>query len=128
MADDSVRDELLDRRRAEVAALRSEVRRQRRPGHHRGASHRRLPLALAALLVAVAPLALLAASPFNDLTGCVPDVSYCPTANVTRQEMASFLARGCARTFCKSIAALTSGHHPLRSVVQRTGSKEETIS
>jgi hypothetical protein len=25
--------------------------------------------------------------------GCVPNVSYCPTANVTREEMASFLAR-----------------------------------
>src|SRR5215212_6319057 len=25
--------------------------------------------------------------------GCVPDQEYCPTANVTREEMASFLAR-----------------------------------
>ncbi|HEY8596888.1 MAG TPA: hypothetical protein VIL85_00580, partial [Thermomicrobiales bacterium] len=65
-----------------------------------------------ALFVALVPLSLLAANPFNDLvpgsvhnddidaiynvgvtTGCDPDVAYCPTANVTRQEMASFLAR-----------------------------------
>jgi len=67
---------------------------------------------LTALLVAAIPLATLAANPFTDLvsgsvhnqnidaiynagitTGCVPNQSYCPTDLVTRQEMASFLAR-----------------------------------
>lgn len=64
-----------------------------------------------ALLVALLPLSLLAATPFDDLTGgvhdanidaiynagsttgCVPNESYCPTDNVTRQEMISFLTR-----------------------------------
>jgi hypothetical protein len=67
---------------------------------------------LTALLMALAPIALIAATPFNDLnpgsphnanidaiytagitTGCVPDVSYCPNDLVTREQMASFLAR-----------------------------------
>lgn len=58
------------------------------------------------------PLSIYAANTFTDLqsgsvhngdidtiynlgitTGCVPDTQYCPTNNVTRQEMASFLAR-----------------------------------
>jgi hypothetical protein len=65
-----------------------------------------------ALLVALVPLSLLAANPFGDLnpnsvhndnidaiynagitTGCDPNVAYCPNAFVTREEMASFLAR-----------------------------------
>src|SRR3954471_25011099 len=73
---------------------------------------RLLPLALVALFVALMPLSALAAITFNDLnagsvhnpniqaiadagitTGCVPNVSYCPNDNVTREEMASFLAR-----------------------------------
>ncbi|HEY8598522.1 MAG TPA: hypothetical protein VIL85_08835 [Thermomicrobiales bacterium] len=88
----------------EVQALRREVRGQRRRS-------RMLLLTLVAL-VALVPGALLAANPFNDLnagsphngnidaiynagitTGCDPNVSYCPTDLVTRQEMASFLAR-----------------------------------
>ncbi len=88
----------------ELAALRRAH--ARRPAWRRGSA------ALAvAVLVALVPLSLLAANPFNDLaggvhdpnidliynagitTGCVPDVSYCPNATVTRQEMASFLAR-----------------------------------
>lgn len=65
-------------------------------------------------MLALVPFSLLAANPFTDLVadssynadidaiynagvtkGCEPPdyVSYCPTANVTRQEMASFLAR-----------------------------------
>lgn len=91
--------------RAEVAALRGEVRRKRRP-------HRLLPVAVATLLVALIPGLAIAANPFNDLvpgsvhnnnidliynagitTGCVPEQQYCPTDFVTRQEMASFLAR-----------------------------------
>jgi hypothetical protein len=70
-----------------------------------------LPAACLALLLALVPLGLLAANPFTDLTGgphdanidaiynagvtrgCVPDQEYCPTRNVTREEMASFLAR-----------------------------------
>ena len=91
---------------AELAALRAEVRRKRAP-------HRWLPLILVALLVALVPLVGLAAGPtFNDLNagsvhnaniaaiadagitkGCDPGVSYCPNGLVTREEMASFLAR-----------------------------------
>ena len=71
-----------------------------------------LPLLSAALLVALVPLVTLAAVPFSDLNegsvhnasidaiyqagitrGCVPDVAYCPNDFVTRQEMATFLAR-----------------------------------
>lgn len=92
---------------ARVALLERQVARYERT-RRRGRS---LPLAVVALLVALAPLAVLAATPFNNLTGgvhdanidaidqagvtkgCVPDMSYCPTANVTREEMASFLAR-----------------------------------
>jgi hypothetical protein len=95
--------------RAELAAQRTMIallQRRRLP-------RRALPLALAALLVALIPLATLAATPFTDLTGgphdgnidaiyaagiakgCDPPayVNYCPTANVTREEMASFPAR-----------------------------------
>jgi hypothetical protein len=91
--------------RAEVAALRGEVRRKRQRG-------RLLPVAIVALFVALIPGLAIAANPFNDLvggsphngnidaiynaritTGCVPNQAYCPTDLVTRQEMASFLAR-----------------------------------
>ncbi len=88
--------------RAEVAALRRHPRR-----------HPRLLLAIVtvAMFVALVPLSLLAANPFTDLTGgvhdpnidliynagittgCVPNVSYCPTDVVTREQMASFIAR-----------------------------------
>jgi hypothetical protein len=80
--------------------------------HHRRLPRRLLPLLLATFLVALVPLATLAANPFTDLvpgsvhnpnidaiynagitTGCVPNAEYCPTDFVTRQEMASFLAR-----------------------------------
>src|SRR5918999_1090977 len=92
------------RHAAELAALR---RRLDRP-HRRRAL---LPALCLALLVALVPLSVLAAHPFTDLTGgvhdanidaiynagvttgCVPNAEYCPTANVTREEMASFLAR-----------------------------------
>jgi len=81
------------------------------PPRRRRVPRRALPLALVALLLLLTPLGILAASPFNDLTGgphdanigaiydagitkgCVPNVGYCPTAGVTREEMASFLAR-----------------------------------
>jgi hypothetical protein len=91
--------------RAEVAALRAEVRHKRRRG-------RLAPLAIVAVLVALIPGMAIAANPFRDLvpgsvhntnidliynagitTGCVPNQSYCPNDLVTRQEMASFLAR-----------------------------------
>jgi hypothetical protein len=71
-----------------------------------------LPFLAVGLLVALAPLAVLAANPFNDLnansvhndnidaiynagvtTGCVPNQQYCPNDVVTREQMASFLAR-----------------------------------
>jgi hypothetical protein len=91
-----------------VANLHADLARLQR---RRRLPRRFLPLALVALLVALLPLALLAATPFNDLTGgvhdanieaiynagitrgCDPNVSYCPTDLVTREEMASFLAR-----------------------------------
>ncbi len=118
MAEDRTRDARIDQleaqlaaQRAEFAAFRAQMERPRRRLPRRHLRGRFLPLALVALLVVLTPLALLAASPFNDLTGgvhdanigliydagitkgCVPNVSYCPTANVTREEMASFLAR-----------------------------------
>src|SRR5204862_476955 len=85
----------------------------RRPSPPAPPSRRRalFPALCLALLLALVPLGLLAANPFTDLTGgvhdanidaiynagvtrgCVPDEEYCPTANVTREEMASFLAR-----------------------------------
>ena len=97
--------------RTEIAALNARVDGTPAPRPRRRLPRRFLPLALVALLVVLTPLATFAANPFTDLTGgvhdanigliydagitkgCVPDVSYCPTDNVTRQEMASFLAR-----------------------------------
>lgn len=78
----------------------------------RQARRRLLPILFVTMLVALVPLSTLAATPFGDLNngsvhngnidaiyqagitrGCVPDVAYCPNDFVTRQEMASFLAR-----------------------------------
>lgn len=92
----------LDAHEAEIARLK---RRRRLPS-------RLIPIILTACLVALIPLATLAANPFNDLnfgsvhnanidliynagitTGCDPGSAYCPSGNVTREEMASFLAR-----------------------------------
>ena len=116
MADDTTRAELAQLR-AQLAAQQDEVAALRRAVRARGTrpfprpSRRLLPLALVALLLALTPLGLLAANPFTDLTGgvhdpnidliynagittgCVPNKQYCPTDTVTRQEMASFLAR-----------------------------------
>jgi len=117
MADDTTRAEL-DQLRAQLAAQQEQVAALRRAV---GASNARrfprlprrfLPFALVALLLVLTPLSLLAANPFTDLqsgsvhnanidliynagitTGCVPNAQYCPTDNVMRQEMASFLAR-----------------------------------
>lgn len=90
----------------QFAALQS---RQRRRQARRGRSW--LAGAVLASFLALVPLGLLAANPFNDLTGgvhdanidaiynagittgCVPNVAYCPTDFVTREQMASFLAR-----------------------------------
>jgi hypothetical protein len=96
---------------AKVAALEGRLARGAR-GARRGHRARRAPALLVALLVALVPLSLLAATPFTDLNpgsvhnpnidalyaagvtrGCVPDQEYCPNAGVTREEMASFLAR-----------------------------------
>jgi hypothetical protein len=93
--------------RAECAALRRQVARRRRSRHRRF-----IPAAALALLLALVPLGLLAANPFTDLdpgsvhnadidalytagitTGCVPNARYCPADFVTREQMASFLAR-----------------------------------
>lgn len=96
---------LIARDRAREIELTA-LRRALRPRHRQ----RIAPALVLALLGALVPLSLLAANPFGDLTGSVHDadidaiynagvttgcdpVSYCPTANVTRQEMASFLAR-----------------------------------
>jgi hypothetical protein len=83
---------------------------ERRRG--RGRAGRAYAVALVALAIALIPFGLLAANPFNDLNpdsvhnanidaiynagitkGCVPNESYCPNGLVTREEMASFLAR-----------------------------------
>jgi len=111
MADDhTTRDGRIEQLEAQVAAL---LDAQRRPRPRRRLPRRVLSLALVALLVALVPLASLAAGPtFNDLNagsvhnaniqaiadagitkGCDPGVSYCPNGLVTREEMASFLAR-----------------------------------
>jgi hypothetical protein len=94
-----------------LALLETEVATLRRQRARRSDWRRRLPLALVALLVALVPLGIAAAG-FNDLNpgsphnaniqaiadagitkGCDPGVSYCPNGLVTREEMASFLAR-----------------------------------
>lgn len=98
----------LARAERELATLRADLARRGRPRRRGG---RAATLAVA-LLVALVPLGLLAANPFDDLnansvhndsieaiygagitTGCLPNKSYCPNVNVTREEMASFLAR-----------------------------------
>ena len=97
--------------RDDHAALRAQLARApRRQLRHRLV--RTLPSLTVALLVALVPLSVLATNPFTDLnagsvhnpnidaifnagitTGCDPGVAYCPNAFVTREEMASFLAR-----------------------------------
>jgi hypothetical protein len=90
-----------------LAALTGTLTQSRRPR-----PWQRLVLMLMLVtLLALVPVSIRAANPFNDLTGsvhdpnidliynagittgCVPNVSYCPTDNVTREQMASFLAR-----------------------------------
>lgn len=120
MTDQHRRDELAQLRaelaaqRAEVTALRARIDRPRR--HF---PRRFLPLAIVTLLVALLPLSLLAAGPvFSDLPTAAPEHQpniqaigdagittgfanpndpntrlYNPKDNVTREEMASFLAR-----------------------------------
>jgi hypothetical protein len=95
--------------RAAVTSLQAEVSRLRRRRRHA----RLLPAIIAVLLLALAPAALLAAgftdlnagSPHNDninaiadagiTKGCNPPANdqYCPNDLVTREQMASFLAR-----------------------------------
>jgi hypothetical protein len=99
---------------AQLAALQEKVARQEAALRRTSSRRRTRPIvAILALgvLVALLPLVVLAATPFTDLTagsphndniqaifdagitkGCDP-THYCPTANVTREEMASFLAR-----------------------------------
>jgi hypothetical protein len=109
----SLRAELLAQR-ALIDALRADTGRAHR---RRQRPRRALPLVLALLLVALVPFATLAAGPFVDLNGgaehaaanadiqaiadagitrgCDPPdfVRYCPNDLVTREQMASFLAR-----------------------------------
>lgn len=113
MAEPTMQDVL-----AELAALRAEVRRQRRPPARWQIARRVAPLFSAACLVALVPLSLLAAPTFSDLdtaaevhradiqtigalgitTGFEDPANagqrlYNPQGIVTREEMASFLAR-----------------------------------
>jgi hypothetical protein len=96
-------DDKLAAIQAELTTLRRHSARRRR--------RRSLGFLPLALLVALVPFSVLAVNPFTDLTGgvhdanidaiynagitkgCVPNQEYCPEDNVTRQEMASFLAR-----------------------------------
>ena len=94
---------------AQLAAIQAQLARRTR---YRHTMRRLLPLGVVALLIALMPLSLLAATPFTDLNpgsvhnpnidaiynagitkGCDPDRAYCPSGTVTREEMASFLAR-----------------------------------
>src|SRR3954447_265549 len=94
----------LQGRMARQEAEFARSRRRRRTGP-------RLPFLAVAVLVALVPLSVLAMNPFTDLnpksihnanidaiytsgvtTGCTP-TEYCPNSTVTREEMASFLAR-----------------------------------
>lgn len=103
--DDAIARQVATLVQAELAAER---RKRTTASRHK----RRGAALLAACLVALLPFAAFAANPFTDLvpgsvhnanidaiynagvtTGCVPNAQYCPTDNVTRQEMASFLAR-----------------------------------
>ncbi len=118
MADDLVRDELALLRTVVAAQQLRLARLERRPRRRR-LSPRLVPLALVALLLALVPLSLLAADPFfSDLNAAAPvhrpniqaignvgittgfadpnDATarlYDPKGPVTREEMASFLAR-----------------------------------
>lgn len=102
----------LDKQEQELAALRAaRAEKPRRKGFLGGRLGRSLAVLTTALIIALVPLSIYAANGFTDLqgtvhdpdidtiynlgitTGCVPDTQYCPTGNVTRQEMASFLSR-----------------------------------
>jgi len=111
MADSYARTDELAQPRTQLVAQQAQINgllvERRHPRRHY--ARRFLPVILVALL----PLSLLAAGPtFNDLNpnsvhngniqaiadagitkGCDPGVSYCPNGLVTREEMASFLAR-----------------------------------
>lgn len=114
MAEPTMREILdrLDVQEQELARLRAaSPAKLRRKGFLGGRLGRSLAVLTTALIIALVPLSIYAANGFTDLqgnvhdpdidtiynlgitTGCVPNVKYCPTNNVTRQEMASFLAR-----------------------------------
>ncbi len=114
MAEPTMREILdrLDVQKQELARLRAaSPAKLRRKGFLGGRLGRSLAVLTTALIIALVPLSIYAANGFTDLqgnvhdpdidtiynlgitTGCVPDTQYCPTNNVTRQEMASFLAR-----------------------------------
>ena len=129
-----------DRKLAALSGASAESRRSR-------PQRRRLLLLLPlVVLLALVPFSIRAAGSFNDLTGsvhdaniqaiydagittgCVPNVSYCPTANVTRQEMASFLARAAglgtnppvanAKTAQTAISAATVGGYAPNALIR----------
>src|SRR5690349_12686619 len=100
--------------RREVAANRTMRRPRRPPGRPANVLARAVATAALAMLFALVPLSIFAAGPFIDLDpasphndnieairqagitkGCNPPdfTQYCPKDNVTREEMASFLAR-----------------------------------
>lgn len=97
-------------RGAVVALVRAELASSRRVRARR--MRRLMAVGIVAASLGLLPLLALAANPFDDLNpgsvhnanidalyeagvtrGCDPDVSYCPNGNVTREEMASFIAR-----------------------------------
>jgi len=106
---------------------------------------RTMVLAIVALLVALVPLSVLATNPFTDLnsgsvhnanidtiynlgitTGCDPDVAYCPNANVTREEMASFLARSRAWIGSVSPASRPPAPRPISAPARRATTSPRT--
>lgn len=122
---------------AELAVLRAKVERRSR----RQRTRRIGAISVVALLVALVPLSLLASTPFNDLNfasphngnidaiynagitrGCVPNQQYCPNGLVTREEMASFLARtaGIGGNPPVTNAATVNGY-PANMLVRTTG-------
>src|SRR3954447_8154524 len=136
MSEETTRDELARlraalaameaRHTAELTALRRLVLKPRR-------WRALVPALCLALVVALVPLSLLAATPFADLNpgsphnanidaiyragitkGCTPNERYCPNDFVTREEMASFLARtaGLANNPPVANAATLQGYAP----------------
>lgn len=124
---------------AALAVLQRRVAARSAVGHRIRAAYL-IPSLLIAVLVAFVPLSLLAAGPFTDLdpasphntdieaiyaagltTGCNPPAldHYCPKDMVTREQMASFLARTAGLGGNPPVAnAATLGGHPVEAFAQ----------